>query len=196
MWRVDPAQTAVPDAELLAIAQRTHRPDGKVVQRGEDTDFGAEGGCLRRRREEFIEGSEFVAFKVGAAHPAEILHGHHLADGFQGDGKQLAVTGVEQQRLLSSDEVGTERESPGKDIHWRTDAIDAIGNFIHTSSGLLIRDHEWSPLIWLGDGLGWLMNRVDWQSAGGGPCGAGQVRQLLAVRGWPIDAGYFATHGA
>jgi hypothetical protein len=71
---------------------------------------------LGRGFQEVVQRAVFVAFEVRSADPAQFPDGHHFSDGFEGDREELAVAGVEQQRLVVHDQVRIEREAAGNHV--------------------------------------------------------------------------------
>jgi hypothetical protein len=82
---VEPLQAAAADGKLLAIAECTGGPGGKVMERCEHPDFGSKRRRFGCGRQEVVQRAKFVAFKVRSTDPTQLLDRDHLPDGFQGE---------------------------------------------------------------------------------------------------------------
>jgi hypothetical protein len=83
---------------------------------------------------------------MGAAYPAEVFDWHHFLYGFERDGEELAVAGVEQERFFSGEQIRIEGETARDYVQRSADAIDAGGDFVDARGGFLVGNHLFSSL--------------------------------------------------
>ena len=103
--RIEPLHLTAADGKLFAIPESPGRPVGKVIERRQHTDFGSKRRRSRCDCQQVVQRSEFVAFKVRPANPAQLLDWHHSSYRFHRGGEYLPPSSVEEQRLIVINQV-------------------------------------------------------------------------------------------
>jgi hypothetical protein len=130
--RVDVAHAPAAEVEHLAVGEHARRAIGVVGQVDAAGDVAVRHFGARRGLQPQVERAAFVGLEMAEADPAQALERHDRGHGRTDGGEQLAVSGVEQQRLVAEHEELVEVEPGGRgdlgDVS--RDPEDAVGDLV------------------------------------------------------------------